>query len=203
MLEKVRNYLDALDVNALSTERKAVLQPLIDYVQNKLDENLDVKLNFICTHNSRRSQFGQIWAKATAEYYNLPISTFSGGVEVTAFHPNALNTIRKAGFEVTQSEKSSNPEQHIFITEGKKPLITFSKKYDDPANPTEGFAAIMTCSHANETCPFIAGAEKRIPMTYEDPKEFDGTSQEEQKYEERSRQIATEMKYVFSKIKTA
>lgn len=202
MLEKVRNYLEILDENALSIERKAVLQPLVDYIQNKLDANLDIKLNFICTHNSRRSQFGQIWAKAAAEYYSISVFTFSGGVEVTAFHPNALKAIQKAGFKTIQSGTSTNPEQHIVITKEKEPLITFSKKFDDPVNPTEGFAAIMTCSHANETCPFIAGADKRIPMTYEDPKEFDGTPQEEQKYEERSRQIATEMKYVFSKIKT-
>ena len=59
----------------------------------------------------------------------------------------------------------------------------------------------MTCSSADEGCPFIAGAEKRIPVTYEDPKAFDNTSQQAEKYEERSLQIAAEMFYVFSQIK--
>ena len=60
----------------------------------------------------------------------------------------------------------------------------------------------MTCSQANANCPFIPGAEKRIPITYEDPKEFDNTPQQIKKYQERSNQIATEMLYVFSQINT-
>ena len=59
----------------------------------------------------------------------------------------------------------------------------------------------MTCSHADENCPFIAGAEKRIPITYEDPKKFDNTPEQLAKYNERSLQIATELFYVFSKVK--
>lgn len=59
----------------------------------------------------------------------------------------------------------------------------------------------MTCSQADGGCPFIAGAEKRIPITFEDPKISDNTAQESQVYAERSLQIASEMFYVFSKIK--
>ena len=71
---------------------------------------------------------------------------------------------------------------------------------DDDFNPKSDFAAIMTCSQADEGCPFVPGAEKRIPITYEDPKAFDGTPEQAQKYRERSEQIATEMFYVFSQI---
>jgi arsenate reductase len=60
----------------------------------------------------------------------------------------------------------------------------------------------MTCSQADGGCPFIAGAEKRIPITtFEDPKISDNTPQQSQVYAERSLQIASEMFYVFSKIK--
>jgi len=58
----------------------------------------------------------------------------------------------------------------------------------------------MTCDHADENCPFIPGTEQRIPVRYEDPKAFDNTPLEAEKYDERSVQIATEMFYVFSKI---
>ena len=58
----------------------------------------------------------------------------------------------------------------------------------------------MTCSSADKGCPFIAGAEQRIPVTFEDPKAFDNTPQQAEKYKERSLQIATELKYVFSSI---
>ena len=81
------------------------------------------------------------------------------------------------------------------------PIIGYSKTYEDPFNPQSEFAAIMTCSQADGDCPFIAGAEKRIPITYEDPKAFDNTPQQFKKYQERSLQIATELFYVFSQIK--
>ena len=63
------------------------------------------------------------------------------------------------------------------------------------------FAAIMTCSHADENCPFIPGTEKRIPVRYEDPKSFDDTREESVMYDQRSMQIASEMFYVFSKVR--
>ena len=59
----------------------------------------------------------------------------------------------------------------------------------------------MTCSNADVGCPFIQGAEKRIPITFEDPKAFDNTPLQKEKYHERSIQIATELCYVFSQIK--
>ncbi|MGB5403206.1 MAG: protein-tyrosine-phosphatase, partial [Robiginitalea sp.] len=44
------------------------------------------------------------------------------------------------------------------------------------------------------------GADLRVPMTFEDPKVFDNTPQQMEKYRERSLQIATELHYVFSNI---
>jgi len=59
----------------------------------------------------------------------------------------------------------------------------------------------MTCSQADAGCPSIAAAEKRIPITFEDPKISDNTPEQTEAYAERSLQIAMEMLYVFSKIK--
>ena len=58
----------------------------------------------------------------------------------------------------------------------------------------------MTCDLQTEACPFVPGAEKRIPITFEDPKAFDNTPQQAEKYKERSLQIATELFFVFSQI---
>ena len=58
----------------------------------------------------------------------------------------------------------------------------------------------MTCDSANEACPIVFGASIRIPIMFLDPKAFDNTPQQAEKYQERSLQIATELKYVFSKI---
>jgi arsenate reductase len=73
--------------------------------------------------------------------------------------------------------------------------------FDNGFNPRSEFAAIMTCSSADAGCPFIAGAEKRFPIRYEDPKAFDGTDLMDAKYAERSLEIASELYFVFSQIK--
>jgi arsenate reductase len=51
---------------SVSDERKALLQPLVDYIQNKVNLQEQIRLNFICTHNSRRSHLSQIWAQTMA-----------------------------------------------------------------------------------------------------------------------------------------
>ena len=59
----------------------------------------------------------------------------------------------------------------------------------------------MTCSDADQNCPVVLGAEKRISLPYVDPKISDGTPEESKVYDERCLQIAIEQLYVFSKIK--
>ena len=181
-------------------ERQTVLQVLIDYIQSKKDAAQPVLLNFICTHNSRRSQFSQIWAQTLADKLGVKIHSYSGGVEVTAFNERAIASIQRTGFKISL-DGVSNPKVNVKHSDEGSPVIAFSKLFDDATNPQTGFAAVMTCSHADENCPFIAGAEMRIPVRYQDPKAFDDTEMEGQKYDERSLQIASEMAYVFSKIR--
>ena len=111
-----------------------------------------------------------------------------------------IETLQNVGFVISSSNAVDNPVYDIKYTENKPGIAAFSKTYDDNFNPTKGFAAIMTCTHADENCPFIVGAEKRIPIRYDDPKAFDNTPQKAAKYHERSLQIATELCYVFSMI---
>ncbi len=186
-------------VQFISENRKRVLQPLIDYIQNKIDQGQEVHLNFICTHNSRRSQFSQVWAQTFADYFGIPVHCYSGGVEVTAFNERAVASLERSGFQIT-SEGEGNPRYSILPSQNAIPIVAFSKFFDDPVNEAETFAAVMTCSHADENCPFIPGTEQRISVNYEDPKEFDGTPLETEKYDERSMQIASELFYVFSRI---
>ncbi len=186
--------------NPISPERMEILQELIDYVQEKIDADGEVHLNFICTHNSRRSQFSQIWAQTASATFGVPAKCYSGGVEVTAFNERAVASIKRLGFAV-KAEGSENPKYTVVFSDDVEPVIAFSKLYDDEANKTEKFAAVMTCDHADENCPFIPGTEKRLAVRYEDPKAFDDTPQEAEKYDERSIQIATEMFYVFSRIR--
>ncbi|WP_075350682.1 low molecular weight phosphatase family protein [Algoriphagus marinus] len=191
------NTISTFSKSLISEDRKSLLDELAIYLVEKLKERGEAKLNFICTHNSRRSQLSQVWGQALADYFKLPIKCYSGGVEVTAFNPRAVATLLEDGFEV-MVKGLENP--HYSFVFGENQLITFSKLYNDPVNPESDFAAIMTCDHADENCPFIPGAAIRIPVRFEDPKAFDNTPLESQKYLERSRQIGAELFYVFSSV---
>lgn len=187
--------------NTIAAERKAELEKVSAYIQKKLETQQTPKLIVICTHNSRRSHLGQLWLAAAASYYNLPqIETFSGGTEATLFHPNAVAAIERVGFTTTIQEQAKNPVYEVRWQADQKAYEAFSKVFDEAPNPTKDFAAIMVCSEADEGCPYVPGTDFRIALPFDDPKAFDGTAQETEKYDERCQQIGTEMLYVLSKI---
>jgi len=179
--------------NTIPSERKELLREVAEYIKQELEDSEPVKLNFICTHNSRRSHLAQIWAQTAAEHYDInDVETYSGGTEATAFNPNAVAAIKRAGFEV-ENPGGNNPHYSIRFSDDADPMICFSKTFDDPLNPDKNFAAIMTCSDADENCPLVPGAKYRKPITYRDPKEADDTDRESEVYDKRCRQIGTEM----------
>ncbi len=201
LFSEIETVIGKLTPETISETRKATLQALIDFIQHKVSNGQQIRLNFICTHNSRRSHFSQVWAQSLAYYFNIPhVHCYSGGTESTALFPVVAETLQKEGFRIKKHNDSQNPVYHIKYADNEPPVIGFSKKLDDAFNPKSEFAAIMTCSQADEGCPFVAGAEVRIPITFDDPKVFDNSPQQIQKYSERSVQIATELFYVFAQI---
>lgn len=202
MFENLSKTIESIAEISISNNRKDVLQPLIDCIQNKVTSNQEIRINFICTHNSRRSHLAQVWAQTMAFHFNIHnVYCYSGGTEATALFPKVAETLANQGFQIQQLNETNNPVYAIKFDKNQHPIIVFSKSYFDEFNPETDFTAIMTCSQADSGCPFISGAEKRISITFDDPKEFDGTAIMNQKYAERSLQIASEMFYVFSKIK--
>lgn len=201
LFPKIETLISSLNTDTIHDERKMILQPLIDFIQSKTTNQKEIRINFICTHNSRRSHLTQIWAQTLASYFTIKnLYCYSGGTEATALFPVVIDTLKNTGFKITTISDGTNPVYSIKFSENEHPIIGFSKKLEDAFNPKSEFAAIMTCSQADGGCPFIAGAEKRIPITYEDPKAFDNTPEQAKKYSERSLQIATELYYVFSQI---
>ncbi len=202
LFPEIEKVIHALDFESITAERKIILQPLVDFIQAKASNQQEIRLNFICTHNSRRSHLSQVWAQTAAAHYNIKnIFCYSGGTEATALFPMVAKTLEQSGFKIKTIAEGNNPIYAIKYAKNEHPIIGFSKTYDDDFNPQSEFAAILTCSQADGGCPFIAGAEMRVPITFEDPKAFDNTPQQAEKYQERSVQIATEMFYVFSQIK--
>lgn len=201
MFQDLLRTIGQLQLRDISEERKAVLQPLIDLLQRKAADKQAIHISFICTHNSRRSHLAQVWAQTAAAYYHIPdVHCYSGGTEATALFPKLAEILTSQGFSCSRIADTADPVYAIKYSENALPVIGFSKRYDHPFNPASGFIAVMTCSQADGDCPFIAGAVKRIPITYEDPKLSDDTPEQAEVYAARSLQIATEMFYVFSKI---
>jgi len=202
MYSKLKKNISELTqgFSSISEERKQTLQEVAKYISKDLNEKDSVKLNFICTHNSRRSHLAQIWTQTASNYYEIEgVETYSGGTEATAFNPRAVAAIERAGFHV-KNTVGENPRYEVKFSEDAEPMICFSKKFDDPVNPDKNFAAIMTCSDADENCPFVPGTSFRKAVTYRDPKESDGTDHEKETYDERCRQIGTEMFYMMSQV---
>lgn len=189
------SYFDRVCTNDIPPDRQMILGEIIDYIK-KTD---DVRLNFICTHNSRRSLLGQVWAQTFAHYYGVAIESFSGGTEATAFHPNAVEALERVGFGV-EKESGENPIYRLSYASEVQPIVCFSKTYDDEVNPRSNYLAVMTCSEADAECPVVFGATARIKLLYEDPKVADGTERQASVYDERCAQIANEMNFVFSQI---
>lgn len=202
MFEQIHSNLSSLtsNFNSIPDKRKELLETIANYIRSKKDKNEAINLMFVCTHNSRRSHFGQIAAALAADFYGIKnVHVFSGGTEATAFNPNAIKAVEQFGLKTKKISDGSNPHYEVYFSDNNK-TICFSKVYNDDFNPSKNFAAIMTCGDAEENCPFIPGVELRIATTYEDPKRSDGTLLQEQTYLERFKQITTEVLYAFSRI---
>jgi arsenate reductase len=203
-LPNVQKTIDKLtgEFGLIPDERKSIISHLVNFVKSKSEVQQKILLNFICTHNSRRSHISQIWAQTAAHYYGIDnVATFSGGTEATAFNPRAVKAMQEVGFDIQVFKDGANPVYRVKFSNEAPALTVFSKKYDDDFNPKKDFAAIMTCSHADENCPLVLGAAARIALTYNDPKDFDGTPQEAEKYLERVHEIGREILYAFSQVK--
>jgi arsenate reductase (thioredoxin) len=188
------------EFDQISEERKAILQKIAAYIRAKQEAYQPIQLVYICTHNSRRSHFGQIWSAVAAAYFDFQtVLTYSGGTEETRVHPNVVASLVRTGFEISTDQDPTNPLYDVVFGAGLS-TPCFSKVYDDSSNPQNAFAAIMVCTDAEENCPFIPNAEMRISTTYDDPKAFDNTPQQDEQYDERSKLIVREILYMFSLV---
>lgn len=194
----ITQYIQAIETefDRISIDRRGDLMN----ISRQLSRSNNPHVIVICTHNSRRSHFGQIWLQVAADYFGKDLQSFSGGTEATAFHSNAVGAIERVGFAVEKDGEKNNPLFLLSYKDGSHQLECFSKKFDDAANPQNDFTAIMVCDSAAEACPFVPGASARFVLPYHDPKDFDGTGQEQEKYDERCREIGREMFFIVKNL---
>jgi len=201
LLNELGQYVSKLELefDTITVERKQKLQKLADFIIAQRNKSESIELTFICTHNSRRSHVSQIWGQAAAYYYGVEnVKCYSGGTEATAFNYRAVAAMQKAGFDISIKRDGNNPLYQVKFSEDAPSMEVFSKAYSDQPNPQKNFCAVMTCTDADQNCPIVFGANSRISLPYDDPKNFDGTNLESAKYEERVKQIGVEIFYAFS-----
>lgn len=187
-----------MQYDGISSERKRVLEKIALCINEMKASGSEVNLLYVCTHNSRRSHFGQVAAALAAAFYGInDMHSFSAGTEVTAMNHNAVNALTALGCEVLKEGHSNNPNYRVSFG-AETDIVCFSKMYNDTTIPKHNLIAIMTCTDAEQNCPFIPAARYRISTPYQDPKQSDGTGHEAQTYYERLTQILTETLYIFS-----
>ena len=197
----VKDFFETSQKNIVIDDiRKELLLKIANKIAVNYNNN-DININFICTHNSRRSQLGHVWSFFAADYFKLPINAFSGGTEITAFHRNTVKTLTEVGFKFDVDEFShTNPIYRISFSDDNPSLLGFSKLYNNIENKTPYFV-LTTCNNADENCPFIPEAIDRFHVPYIDPKHSDDSAIQDETYLKTSGIIAAQMYYLFNEIK--
>lgn len=184
----------AMAQDPASPIRWDVLEPIARAMAERIKSHGSVDLQFICTHNSRRSQMAHAWGHVYAAEWDLPVRVFSGGTEATACATPTVEALIRAGFTRVGSEPTVLQGPH------GEPVALTSKRFDDPMNASDGFLALMTCSDADENCPYIPHALARFPLRYDDPKAFDGTDQEAAAYDATCDAVSQELRALFQRV---
>ncbi len=195
----LKAYLDNLsrELPTVLQNRQSILSELRSYIREKSEKGKTAQVLFVCTHNSRRSQLAQVWLDAGAAFYGFSaLKTYSGGTKATAVHPFTLAALQRAGWQVDQPGTSLSANRHYRLKESPD-IVLFSKTYDHSDNPKSEFIAVMVCSEADADCPYVAGAEKRLSLPYEDPGDYDEKADADAQYDRIGREIAREMLWVF------
>jgi len=103
-----------------------------------------IRILFLCTGNSCRSQMAEGWTK---KLKNDQVEAYSAGIETHGLNPDAVKVMAEAGVDI-----SSHQSKLI----GALPNIEFDY-------------VITVCGHANESCPFFPGKTKVIHIGFDDP----------------------------------
>ncbi len=105
---------------------------------------MKLKILFLCTGNSCRSQMAEGWAR---HLKGDVIDAYSAGIETHGLNPNAVKVMAEAGVDISQQR---------------------SKLVEDLKDITFDFV-ITVCDHAHEACPLFPGKTKVIHHGFDDP----------------------------------
>lgn len=199
----VKKFISKLGAGGmvLSAERKEILQPLIAAIKASLDSDKEAIVQFICTHNSRRSQTAEFLLDVFSREYNLNLTALSAGTESTAFNSRMVDAIQSFGFDLLEYGDDRNP---LYIYKIKNDdLYYYSKRYDEELIAFDKKIVVTVCGDAEENCPLIPGTFKRLHLGYIDPKHADNTDQETEVYQNKVQEIGLEMLHIVQTLVSA
>ena len=199
-------YCEQLQANplaGLTSQQVAAAESIREWIQRRRRLGQSASVIIVCTGNSRRSILGSTLGNIAAAWSGeRDVRFFSGGTEPSTFNPRTIRALQAVGVAITHLGETatpgaageSNPKYRIeWGTDPSSQTVEFSKHYSDPANPQSDFCAVMVCSDAADNCPVVLGASLRVALSFEDPKEYDGTAQEAAMYAQRRDQIGRAM----------
>lgn len=201
LLPHVASHLDSLATlfDLIDEPHRAAGELLAAWIAEHYRPGEPLGVVVVCTGNSRRSILGSTMGNVAAVYCGMPeVRFYSGGTAPTAFNPRTVATLKEIGVEIESTgeeakrgePKIANPIYRVRWGRGESETepafeaVEFSKLFSDASNPKKGFAALMVCSEADAGCPFVPGSSLRVSMPYLDPKLFDDSPDEAEKYRE-------------------
>ena len=103
-----------------------------------------LKVLFLCTGNSCRSQMAEGWAR---QLKRNVIEAYSAGIEKHGMNPHAVKVMAEAGVDLTSQSSKTVAE----------------------LGPIEFDYVVTVCGHANEHCPVFLGKAKVVHVGFDDP----------------------------------
>jgi arsenate reductase len=137
-----------------------------------------LKVLFLCTGNSCRSQMAEGWARALK---SEEIDPYSAGIEAHGLNPRAVQVMTEAGVDIS----------------GQRSKLV-SEVIDIPFD-----TVVTVCDHASEHCPRFPGAAKVIHVGFDDPPRLAQGAKDEEAALDSYRRVRDEIRSYVEKLPTA
>jgi arsenate reductase (thioredoxin) len=134
-----------------------------------------LRILFLCTGNSCRSQMAEGWAR---HLKGDTIEPYSAGIEVHGLNPLAVKVMAEAGVDISHHR---------------------SKHVDELKNVRFDYV-VTVCDHANEHCPVFPGKAKRLHVGFEDPPRLAKTAKTEEEAMGIYRRVRDEIRNFVEKL---
>ena len=128
-----------------------------------------LKILFLCTGNSCRSQMAEGWAR---HLKSGVVDPYSAGIETHGLNPNAVKVMAEAGVDI-----SSQKSQHV-----------------DELRDIQFDYVVTVCGHAHESCPVFTGGARIVHVGFDDPPKLAKAAASEEEGLDHYRRVRDEIK---------